>query len=148
VGSGRAILRPMRRLALLTLLTLAGCGKHEAPPDPLVKDLSGAITATIAAMGEAPLEPRAVDDEALRLAWQADHERLDAVRRGAVTADAQEAAARGVMRRIRAAKQGVEPPKILAWLADHAAQLTPEQRLLLEAASEQAERELPAEAKR
>jgi hypothetical protein len=135
----------MRRLALIALLACSGCGKHEAPPDPLVRDLGGAITATVAAMGEAPLAQRAVDDEALRLAWQADRDRIDAVRAGQVTVEAQAAAANGLMRRIRAAKPGVEPPKILAWLADHAAQLTVEQRLLLEASSEQAERELPAD---
>ncbi len=139
----RVVLLPT--ILVLVLLPLAsGCTKHEPPADPLVGDLRAGMAQTLAAMGEPALDARVLDDEALRLAWQADRERIAAIRSGKLVAGELASIAHGLARRIESAPPGgVRAPRMMAWLADHADALGPEQRLLLEVTSEQAGRELP-----
>jgi hypothetical protein len=133
----------MRRLAIVAACLLAGCtDKHPAPPaDPLVAELRAGIVATLAAMGQPSLEERALADEATRLAWTLDPQRLAGVRDGRIGADVLAAAGRGLVRRMRAAH--AEPPLLLDWLSEHPESLSLEQKILLQALDERGAKEVP-----
>lgn len=144
LSSMLASLAVLGLVGLLGVVGLSGCTKHEPPPDPLVAELHAAMVQTLSTMGEPALDARMLDDEALRLAWQADRERMAGIRAGSLAPGQLASIARSLAHRIETARPGgVKAPRMMVWLADHADALGKEQQLLLEATSEQAARELP-----
>lgn len=137
-----------RPLLALPLAALAGCGHPHPPPDPLLRaDLVAAIPPTLAAMGRPPLAARALEDQAVQLAWATDPARIQAIRAGTLRTTALAAQADDLLRRLARDHLG-QPPLVLAYLTAQArrapASLDLATRELLEATRAQAALEMPA----
>lgn len=132
----------MRPLLLIFLLAaVMGC---KAPPkleSTVVAELTVAIEATCTAMGVAVPAQRALHDQAGLLAIQSPVERQDAIRAGDLRVGEVVSEARETLFALEQRREGLQPPRLLVWLVEHADTLDRGQILLLDALTHQTDRE-------